>query len=89
MLGLVDATAGGGLVALGTGVTVCAGTGVAISRETVSRGRLLKYHAAIPATAIRKTRIEIGITREGLDAVPGGGDWDTGAAGVSFGSMTR
>ena len=89
MLGLEDVIAGGGVVVPGIGVADRVITGVAISREIVSLGRLLKYHAAMPAIAIRKTRIEIGTSRDGFETVLDGDDWDTGTAGVSFGSMTR
>ena len=54
-----------------------------------SLARLLKYQAAIPAIAIRKTTIEIGTTRDPFEIPPAGGGWDTGTAADSFGSMTR
>ena len=89
--GLVDVTAVGEVVPLGTGVVDRAGTGDAISREIVSLGLLLKYHAAIPAIAIRKTTIEIGTTRDDFGTVRGSDTWDAGTPRVSSfgGSTTR
>jgi hypothetical protein len=91
MLGLVDVTATDEVDALGTGVVERAGTGVTLSREIVSLGRLLKYHAAIPAIAIRKTTIEIGTTRDGFETVLGSDGCDAGTARTSSfgGSTTR